>query len=196
MSKRAMENVEESFKKQTNKRNKHWSLGLVESMKDPDAIYKETKNIVVIKDKYPKAKIHYLVLPYEEISSIYKLNKTHLNLLNEFGSMFNLIKEEHDSELQAGFHAVPSMQRLHMHVISTDMISPSLKTKIHWNSFTTSFFIPYEDLMRKLNENGFIQKISNETHKLLMSSPLKCNQCSFEPKNMPQLKQHLLTHIK
>ncbi|XP_047534938.1 aprataxin [Vanessa atalanta] len=196
MSKRAVENVEDCSSKQASKRNKHWSLGLVESMKDPEVIYKETKSIVVIKDKYPKAMIHYLILPREEISSIYKLNKTHLNLLNEFGSMFNLIKEEHDSELRAGFHAVPSMQRLHMHVISTDMNSPSLKTKIHWNSFTTSFFIPYEELIKKLTEDGYIQKISNDTHKTLMSLPLKCNQCSFEPKNMPQLKQHLLSHIK
>ncbi|XP_026499208.2 aprataxin [Vanessa tameamea] len=196
MSKRAVENVEDCSTKQAAKRNKHWSLGLVESMKDPEVIYKETKSIVVIKDKYPKAMIHYLILPHEEISSIYKLNKTHLNLLNEFGSMFNLIKEEHDSELRAGFHAVPSMQRLHMHVISTDMNSPSLKTKVHWNSFTTSFFISYEELIKKLTEDGYIQKISNDTHKILMSLPLKCNQCSFEPKNMPQLKQHLLSHIK
>jgi len=40
-----------------------------------------------------------------------------------------------------GFHARPSMQRLHLHVISTDFISPHLKTKDHWNSFTTPFFL-------------------------------------------------------
>lgn len=40
-----------------------------------------------------------------------------------------------------GYHAVPSMQRLHLHVISTDFVSPCLKTKYHWNSFTTPFFL-------------------------------------------------------
>ena len=31
--------------------------------------------------------------------------------------------------------------QLHMHVISQDFDSPSLKTKKHWNSFTTEYFV-------------------------------------------------------
>jgi len=31
--------------------------------------------------------------------------------------------------------------QLHMHVISQDFNSPCLKTKKHWNSFTTEYFI-------------------------------------------------------
>ncbi|XP_023934198.1 aprataxin [Bicyclus anynana] len=196
MSKRAMKNYETS-QRPAKESKKHWSLGLLESMKDPDSIYKETDRLVVIRDKYPKARIHYLVLPKEEISSIFKLNKTHLDLIDELGSMYKSIKNDHtESDLVAGFHAIPSMQRLHMHVISKDMDSKCLKTKIHWNSFTTSFFIPFDDLLKKLEQDGCIERISNETHKALMSTPLKCNQCSFEPKNMPQLKQHLLSHVK
>lgn len=146
MSKRSLDNNKDDSKIPAKEPKKHWSLGLVESMEDPKLIYKETKNLVVIRDKYPKAKIHFLVLPREDISSIYKLNKSHLNLLDEFGSLLKTIKEEHDCELRAGFHAVPSMHRLHMHVISTDMNSPCLKTKVHWNSFTTDFFILYEGM--------------------------------------------------
>lgn len=127
------------------KKPKHWSRGLVESMNDPDTIVKKTNNIVVINDKYPKAKLHYLVLPEDNINSIYKLNSSHVRLLEGFGKLYEEIKAEHkDHNLRAGFHAVPSMQRLHMHIISTDMISPCLKTKIHWNSFTTKFFLPYQ----------------------------------------------------
>lgn len=127
------------------KKPKHWSLGLLDSMKDPDSIVKSSEKIVVIRDKYPKAKVHYLVLPHEEISSIYKLDRSHISLLEEFGHMFKkILQEEEDYNLTAGFHAVPSMHRLHMHIISTDMISPCLKTKIHWNSFNTEFFRPYD----------------------------------------------------
>ncbi|XP_034831517.1 aprataxin [Maniola hyperantus] len=196
MSKRALKNNEKSQRPPKESRN-NWSLGLVDSMKDPEAVYKETERLVVIRDKYPKARVHYLVLPREEISSIYQLNSTHVDLIAEFGSMYQNIKSEHEEdELKAGFHAVPSMQRLHMHVISKDMDSKCLKTKIHWNSFTTSFFIAYENLLKRLKEDGCIERIPSETHKALMSTPLKCNQCGFEPKNMPQLKQHLLTHLK
>lgn len=151
MSKRVTKSDEPSQRPAKSK--KHWSLGLVESMKDPEAVYKQTEKIVVIRDKYPKARIHYLVLPVEEISSIYKLDKRHLDLLTEFGSIYETIQSEHTNvELKAGFHAVPSMQRLHMHIISKDMDSKCLKTKIHWNSFTTSFFIPYKGMKLMLKK--------------------------------------------
>lgn len=47
-------------------------------------------------------------------------------------------------EFKIGFHAEPSMQQLHLHVISTDFDSTFLKTKKHWNSFNTIFFITHE----------------------------------------------------
>lgn len=141
MGKRGLKMVAETS---SSKKPKHWSLGLLESMNNPEEIVKKTDNLVVICDKYPKAKIHYLVLPEDNINSIYKLNSSHVSLLEEFGGFYEEMKAKHKSHnLRAGFHAVPSMQRLHMHIISTDMSSPCLKTKIHWNSFTTKFFLPY-----------------------------------------------------
>lgn len=126
------------------KKPKHWSLGLQESMKDPKSVVRSTDKLVVIRDKYPKAKIHYLVLPHAEISNLYKLKKEHIGLIEEFGEMYKQLQNESSYKLKAGFHAVPSMTKLHMHIISTDMISPCLKTKVHWNSFTTNFFLLYE----------------------------------------------------
>ncbi|XP_072947332.1 aprataxin [Epargyreus clarus] len=179
------------------KNNKHWSLGLIESMNDPKHIYKETDRVVVIKDKYPKAKIHYLMLPRDNIESIHKLNKKHISILKEFGSILqDIIEENKDVTLKAGFHAVPSMQRLHMHIISTDMVSPCLRTKIHWNSFTTDFFIPYEDVLRKIEQNGHIEVMSTDLHKSLLATKLKCNKCSYVPRNMPQLRKHLAKHVQ
>lgn len=40
-----------------------------------------------------------------------------------------------------GYHAQPSLDQLHLHVISKDFDSEFLKTKKHFNSFTTDFFI-------------------------------------------------------
>lgn len=143
MSKRNASMLGDAYK--STKQPRHWSLGLVGSMKDPELIVKQSDRVVAIRDKYPKAKVHYLVLPQEDINSIYSLDKNHISLLEEFGDFYEELKESHDwATLRAGFHAVPSMQRLHMHVISSDMVSPCLKTKVHWNSFTTRFFIPYQ----------------------------------------------------
>lgn len=44
------------------------------------------------------------------------------------------------NDFKIGYHISPSMQRLHLHVISTDFNSNYLKTKKHWNSFNTDFF--------------------------------------------------------
>lgn len=76
-----------------------------------------------------------------------QLTRKHLNLLNEMYLMaLNVItlygREPH--EFQIGYHAEPSLQQLHMHVISTDFYSPTLKTSRHWNSFNTELFIPHE----------------------------------------------------
>ncbi|CAB3251739.1 unnamed protein product [Arctia plantaginis] len=193
MSKRSLNNTSSNTKA---KKSKYWSLGLVDAMKNPDSIVKKTEHCVIIKDKYPKAKIHYLVLPQDNISSIYMLNRSHVKLIEEFGKLFKEIQDEVEVTLRAGFHAVPSMQRLHMHIISGDMVSPCLKTKVHWNSFTTDFFMLFEDVQQQLKENGSIKKISPELHKSLLATELQCNQCLFKPKNMPQLKEHLFIHNK
>lgn len=47
-------------------------------------------------------------------------------------------------EFKIGYHAKPSMQRLHLHVISRDFHSPWLKTKKHWNSFNSPFLLSSE----------------------------------------------------
>ena len=61
------------------------------------------------------------------------------------------------SEVKAGFHAVPSMTRLHLHVISQDFDSPCLKNKKHWNSFTTEFFLSHQDVVSQLETNGKVR---------------------------------------
>lgn len=39
-----------------------------------------------------------------------------------------------------GFHAVPSMAQLHLHVVSQDLRGSGMKHRKHWNSFATDFF--------------------------------------------------------
>ena len=70
-----------------------------------------------------------------------------------------------------------------------DFDSVGLKTKRHWNSFTTKFFLPVEDVIRELNESGKVEKKDElaACHDL----PLSCHKCLFKPKNMPELKKHI-----
>jgi aprataxin len=49
------------------------------------------------------------------------------------------------------------ISQLHMHVISKDFNSESLKNKKHWNSFTTEFFIDAQKAIQMLTTEGKIQ---------------------------------------
>ena len=49
------------------------------------------------------------------------------------------------SEVMAGVHASPSMNHMHVHVLSRDRWSGALKHRKHYNSFSTGFFVPVGD---------------------------------------------------
>ena len=176
----------------------HWSTKLLDTMKDPHMIVKEDEMIVIIRDAYPKAKHHFLVLPKDNISNLRALDSSHLPLLQrmlDFGrSLEEEIKKKDSSvDFQHGYHAVPSMTRLHMHIISRDFNSPCLKTKKHWNSFTSEFFLPAEDVIRRLQAYGKVE-VDKVKYEGILKSPLKCHVCHVVCKNMPTLKAHILQH--
>lgn len=177
-------------------KKRHWSAGLLVSMEDPKYIVKEDDIIVAIRDKYPKARFHYLVLPKANISNIWDITKEHENLLLHMDNVAEeLCKEHPEHEFIVGYHALPSMQRLHLHVISTDFNSKCLKTKYHWNNFTTPYFMPSKELCKQLNEKGELLKVSNVQARAYLNTELRCHKCMVKPKNMSQLKKHLLSHL-
>ncbi|XP_059830780.1 aprataxin isoform X5 [Hypanus sabinus] len=174
-----------------------WSQGLKVSMQDPKLqIYKDDI-VVVIKDKYPKARFHWLVLPWESISSLKAVRRDHLNLLqhmNEVGE--KLVREYVDSKalrFRLGYHAIPSMSHMHLHVISQDFDSPCLKTKKHWNSFNTDYFLESQDVMKMVEQNGKV--IVKDDMPELLKMPLLCHVCRQESSTIPQLKEHLRKHF-
>lgn len=50
-------------------------------------------------------------------------------------------------------------------------------------------------MLRQLHEKGEIEKVSPERCKDYLNTQLKCHKCTLQPKNMPALKKHILTHI-
>lgn len=129
---------------------------------------------VVIRDKYPKALVHWLIIPRSA-------NVTHMHPLKalrseQFVRRVKILIEElmpyaaqellHytfapfpaeyyfvDTEgeknvtangFKAGIHAHPSMNNLHIHLISRDMVSNSLKKPNHYLTFNSMFFVPLE----------------------------------------------------
>ncbi|KAF9944390.1 hypothetical protein BGZ70_004692 [Mortierella alpina] len=100
-------------------------------------------------------------------------------------------------DFKMGFHAIPSILQLHLHVISQDFCADALKKKQHWNSFTTPFFLDPQFVINTIQTKGSFSLTAKQTeeYKAMISRELKCNQCSEKPKNMPALKRHLQQHF-
>ncbi|XP_041482612.1 aprataxin-like isoform X2 [Lytechinus variegatus] len=180
------------------KKKGFWVMGLLDSMKDPALQHFTDDKVVVIKDKYPKARHHFLVCPRLKINNLKALKAEHLPLLNHMHEIGKkIIKDsigEEGLKYQLGYHAIPSMSHLHLHAISRDFDSPCLKTKKHWNSFTTDYFVDSMELIAELEENGCVDTSGRKGDELL-KLPLRCHVCKSEFSNMPKLKQHIVKHI-
>jgi aprataxin len=139
---------------------------------------------VLIKDAYPKASLHWLLLPRDpnfytlhpfhafendaflaatrnEIRNVLDLAASELRRLHGPYSAADKIRSEAImsetpptelppgrqwlKELRAGVHGYPSMNHLHVHILSKDMHSPRVKNRKHYSSFNTPFFVPLDD---------------------------------------------------
>ncbi|XP_038257361.1 aprataxin isoform X2 [Dermochelys coriacea] len=174
----------------------HWSQGLKISMQDPKMQVYKDERVVIIKDKYPKARYHWLILPWDSISSLKSVTKEHLELLQHMHAVGEkLIQQclDKDSlEFRLGYHAIPSMSHVHLHVISQDFDSPCLKNKKHWNSFTTEYFLNSQDVIEMVKTKGKV--LVKDGTSALLKLPLRCHVCKQHQSTIPQLKEHLKKH--
>ncbi|OAA45470.1 aprataxin-like protein [Metarhizium rileyi] len=92
-----------------------------------------------------------------------------------------------ESEVKVGVHAVPSMTHLHIHVLSRDMHSGSMKHRKHYNSFNTPFLVDVGDFpMREGDER---RDPSGEGY---LKRDLTCWRCGRGfGKQFSRLKAHL-----
>lgn len=92
-----------------------------------------------------------------------------------------------EKEIMMGIHAHPSMNHLHIHVLSVDRYSDRLKHRKHYNSFATPFFVDIEDFplagddpRRHPDKKGYLRW------------DFKCWRCSQSFGNkFQELKRHL-----
>ncbi|CAL1541380.1 unnamed protein product [Lymnaea stagnalis] len=172
-----------------------WSQGLLAAMNNPEVVIDSDDQLVVIKDKYPKALFHFLVLPKRNIPNLKSLTQKDLELLKHIHKKGEEIANRANKELRfrLGYHAVPSMSHLHMHVISQDFNSPCLKNKKHWNSFNTHYFIDSVDLIREIEKTGHWKSDQAEMNAFLKKD-LRCHVCKEVFQTIPSLKAHISLH--
>ena len=195
-------------------------------------IIRRTAHTVLIKDLYPKALVHLLLLPVNpkyydltpfeafnpevddhqqflalmkaEAASAAKIAASELSRLVSTSSSKEKARRtalEDDqkaeqlppardflSEIKIGIHAEPSMSTLHIHIVSEDNHSSSLKTKKHYNSFNTNFFVSLEEFPL-MEEDNLMDKTEQQA---LLKGDMKCWRCNKNFGNkFKQLKDHL-----
>ena len=203
---------------------------LIEYIQNPTSfssrlIY-HNENFVVIKDLYPKASVHLLILPRDpskyllhpfvafsdpvflasirtEATKVKALAASELRRL--FGPSSAIDRPYLDalesgdddvtlppgrdwsSELMVGIHAHPSMNHLHVHIISKDRYSECVRHRKHYNSFATPFFVPLDDF--PLVEDDVRRHPGREGY---LKRDFVCYRCGRQFGNQfKRLKEHL-----
>lgn len=198
----------------------------------PNQVITHNENTVLIRDAFPKATLHLLLLPRdaskrdlhphqafddpvflamirEEVTTSLKLAASELSRLIGPFSQSNKARitamESDDppeslppgrdffKDLRVGIHAHPSMNHLHIHIISRDMHSGRLKHRKHYNSFNTDFFIPLDAY--PLAEDDRRRSVSFQNANL--REDFKCWRCGKMFGNkFTMLKDHLEEEFK
>lgn len=160
-----------------------------------DVVQFHNDAVAVVLDKFPKAKVHLLVIARDlALNKPSDLRRAHLPLLREMQRVAEqqataAVKRDPSLRFQIGVHAVPSMLALHVHVISRDFASPCLKNKKHFNSFTTRFFVPLTQLIADVEAHGSFEVNEREAEALL-EDEMACPRCGGRLKTIPAVKAH------
>ncbi|CED82130.1 Amino acid transporters [Phaffia rhodozyma] len=184
-----------------------------------------TERFIVIKDGYPKSTFHYLILPRIPFSAHVSTSEVTLGAeeLNSLRSTLQLDKEivldlldgmedvvrdleasiqtdmrrtkGHEWDILAGFHAVPSMKHLHLHVFSKDLCSDMLKNKKHYWSFHPEggFFLNLETVRGWVEgkQDKEVMALPASKYEPILKQPLRSFWTGEEFKTIPKLKAHL-----
>ncbi|KAL0338161.1 UNVERIFIED_CONTAM: Transcription factor [Sesamum angustifolium] len=161
--------------------------------KHKSVVLEISDDVLVMNDAYPKAQRHLLVLArVDGLDSIADIRREHIPLLKTMHAVglkwaVKFLNENKSLSFRLGYHSVPSMRQLHLHVISQDFDSNHLKNKKHWNSFTTPFFLDSVDLIKELEDVG---RVTLKDDKCL-AMELRCHRCRSAHPNIPRLKAHI-----
>ncbi|KAI1795846.1 HIT-like domain-containing protein [Ganoderma leucocontextum] len=176
---------------------------------------------VTIFDKYPKAFFHFILIPFirapltaanlRDLRSLLQLPreqaKALLQTIRRDALQAKALVEAEMVEqygckwgIQLGFHSVPSLEHLHLHIISTDFRGEYMRSKKHLNSFhpTLGFFIHLDDVLSwfgpDIEPTWFAMRsdIDKKEHEKLLKEDMTCpGHCDQLFKTMPKVREHM-----
>ncbi|TKY85781.1 hypothetical protein EX895_005321 [Sporisorium graminicola] len=99
-------------------------------------------------------------------------------------------------DIERAFHAVPSMDHLHLHVVSMDLVSDRLKHKKHYLSFhpTIGFALRLDQVEQWVQQGKKTLAKSKPAYEQLLKGPLVSHHTAQVFRYFPELKVHLETY--
>ncbi|KAI0748162.1 hypothetical protein C8Q80DRAFT_1170487 [Daedaleopsis nitida] len=175
---------------------------------------------LTIYDKYPKAHFHFLLLPFiraplrpadlRDLSALLRLPREQAKALlqrmqRDAAEATQLIQEEMVQRfgfrwgVQIGFHAVPSLEHIHLHILSDEFRGEYMKGKKHLNSFhpKRGFFLHLDEVLSwfgpDIEPTWFAMKstIDKKEYEKLLKEDITCPHCDEPYKSMSKLTDHL-----
>ncbi|EGN95358.1 hypothetical protein SERLA73DRAFT_112794 [Serpula lacrymans var. lacrymans S7.3] len=184
----------------------------------PSVLLSHSETSVTLFDAFPKSIFHFLILPRPQpslsifdlanLSSLLKCDNSKaksvlLTMKEEAQSVKDMIESEMMKRygfkwgIWTGFHAVPSMEHLHLHVLSNDLCSPRMRKKQHYQSFHPKhgFFLHLDDVLSWFDAEpsyyDTVSQLKKSQYEPLLKGDFECWKCERVIANMPALKSHL-----
>jgi len=180
-------------------------------------LFKHSSKNITIFDAYPKSMFHFLILPRIQkpdsalvnLGSLLSGDKVRAKeVIDSLWEDAQVVKKEISDEMVSrygfkwdiwiGFHGAPSMEHLHLHVLSADLLSEKMKNKKHYNSFhpKLGFFLHMEEILEWLDAEATffantVKALKPTKYEPILKESLVCFHCNTEMKNIPLLKKHL-----
>ncbi|ETO09884.1 hypothetical protein RFI_27494, partial [Reticulomyxa filosa] len=99
------------------------------------------------------------------------------------------------TNILCGFHIVPSLRCLHLHMLSDDLDGPYMTQK-KWNCFTSDFFVPLHFMIQWIqnSDNPPLNKLDKKYYQSFGRQALICPKCTQQNiKHIDQMKKHFKT---
>ena len=145
-------------------------LGPSLTARQQEQVFMQTSKFVVIYDGYPKSTIHLLLIPRpsffnclwpkdverSDLNKVQMLHRAAKELKRHIETSFFQVNGTavvpSGTLINVGYHEKPSLQRMHIHLISNNFESPNMKTAKHRNSFMTDFFVGLDTFEARVEE--------------------------------------------
>ena len=182
-----------------------WDAALVRAASAPErtpGVLFFDAALVALRDGYPKARSHTLLIARDAAldAGPAALRAAHAPLLvamRDAAARVIAAERQRDASLagvpfRVGFHAVPSMRRLHCHVISGELSAGvNMKHKKHWNSFATPFFLPLKAAAAALASPAGRLALDDEAAEAMLRRDMRCHRCGAAAPTVLRLRDHL-----